>query len=368
VQVCIDIQATIGQRAGIGRYALRLVQHLAPLAGPDRLRLAYFDFKRRGMPCPVPGASPAPFRLLPGRAVQYAWKTIRWPPFDALFGRADVTHFPNYVIPPLRSGRTVATIHDLTHVRFPHCTEDRNRRYLDAFIPDTLRRADVLLTVSRCIAEELVDTFHLDPARVVPIHHGIDPAPADDPAPARARLRALGVDRPYLLMVGTLEPRKNIPFLVEIFERLTEFDGLLVLAGMPGWKTDPILARIRSSPRASAIRTLRFVDDTLLQALYADAELFIFPSFYEGFGLTPLEAMQAGTPVVASAGGSLPEVLGDAALFPGAFDAERWAAAVRDALTDSALRDRLKRAGRARAALYTWDATAQRTWEVYRSL
>jgi glycosyltransferase involved in cell wall biosynthesis len=169
-------------------------------------------------------------------------------------------------------------------------------------------------------------------------------------------------------MVGTLEPRKNIPFLVEIFERLTEFDGLLVLAGMPGWKTDPILARIRSSPRASAIRTLRFVDDTLLQALYADAELFIFPSFYEGFGLTPLEAMQAGTPVVASAGGSLPEVLGDAALFPGAFDAERWAAAVRDALTDSALRDRLKRAGRARAALYTWDATAQRTWEVYRSL
>jgi glycosyltransferase involved in cell wall biosynthesis len=368
VQVCVDIQATIAQRAGIGRYALRLVQHLAPQADSDRLCLAYFDFKRRGMHCPVPGAVPRPFRLLPGRGMQYAWKTLRWPPFDALFGRADVYHFPNYILPPLRSGRTVATIHDLTHIRFPHFTEDRNRRYLAARIPDTLRRADVLLTDSRCIADELIDTFTLDPARVVPIHLGIDPAPVDDHTAARARLRALGVDRPYLLMVGTLEPRKNIPFLVEVFERLTGFDGLLVLAGMPGWKTGPILDRIRTSARASAIRFLRYVDEALLPALYADAELFIFPSFYEGFGLTPLEAMQAGTAVVSSTGGSLPEVLGDAALFPGPFDVERWAAAVGEALSDSALRSRLVAAGRARAARFTWDATARRTWEVYRSL
>ena len=369
VKVCIDIQATIAQRAGIGRYTQLLAQHLAPLAGSDTLALSYFDFMRRGMSFTVPGAVPVPSRLIPGRFVQAAWKTIRWPPFDWFVGDADVYHFPNYILPPLRRGRTVTTIHDLTHMRYPEFTEDRNRRYLDKCLPDTVRRADAIITDSQFGADEVISAFGVDRSRVFPIPLGIAPA-FDGPGKSEAstRVRALGIDRPYLLTVGTLEPRKNIPFLIDVFERLTEFDGLLVIAGMPGWKTKPILDRLRRSTRATDIRYVRFVDDAMLPALYAGAELFILTSFYEGFGFTPLEAMRAGTPVVSSTGGSLGEVLDGAAVLLDDFHVERWTATVRDILKDSDQRTRLIDAGRARAARYRWEDTARRTWEVYRSL
>lgn len=365
----MDIQAAVGQRAGVGRYTHRLVEHLARQAGDDRLALFYFDFRRRGTGFEVPGAEERAVRWLPGAVATKLWARADWPPFDALAGPADVYHFPNFAIPPVRTGRKVVTIHDVSFVRHPEFTEEKNLAYLTATIPRTLARADAIVTDSRFSAAEITDLLKVDPGRVHAVPLGISPAfrPAS-PAQVEEARRRLGIGRPYLLTVSTLEPRKNIPFLVEAFERLTAFDGCLVIAGPHGWKHEPILDRIARSPRRDSILNVRFVPDALLPALYTGAELFLFPSHYEGFGFPPLEAMACHTPVISSAGGSLAEVLGDGALIPPAWDADLWAAFATRLLERSAERRALIERGVRTAARYTWDRTAAETWAVYRTL
>ncbi|MBI2438251.1 MAG: glycosyltransferase family 4 protein, partial [Lentisphaerae bacterium] len=146
------------------------------------------------------------------------------------------------------------------------------------------------------------------------------------------------------------------------------FDGELVIAGMRGWKYQPILERLRASPRAGAIRYLEYVSDEELAALYTGAELFLFPSLYEGFGFPPLEAMCCGTPVLASTAGSLPEVLGDGARLIPEFAAGRWATEALQVLADGALRRSMVEKGRAWAQRYTWRETARQTWAIYRKV
>ncbi len=298
--------------------------------------------------------------------MQAAWTRFNWPPYDAFAGPADLYHFPNFLIPPLRRGRAVVTIHDMSFQRLPQFAEARNVRHLQARIGDTARRADHILTDSAFSAAEIRELLRVPPERVTAIPLGLAPefqAPTSEVR--EATLAALNLRQPYLLTVGTIEPRKNLPLLVETFERLTDFDGELVIAGRPGWQVAPILERIRRSPRAARIRLLHTLEDAQLPALYAGADLFLIASFYEGFGFPPLEAMACGTPVVSSQGGSLPEVLGDAARIVPGFEAADWSVAVGGLLGDAAARARLATAGRAQAARYTWAATARQTLAVY---
>mgnify|MGYP003587075673 CR=1 FL=1 len=368
MKVCVDIQAAVAQRAGVGRYTKALVEHLGPLAGNDELSLFYFDFKGRGDPFPAPNATRKALRWCPGMLVQQAWKRLGWPPFDWFAGRADVYHFPNFIIPPLARGKAVVTIHDLAFKRFPETTEQRNLDYLTSQIGKTVARADAIIAVSNFGAREIQELLGVSASRVVAIPSGMARGWAAPPAHSvAATRRELGIDRPYLLTVGTLEPRKNIAFLVEVFEGM-KFDGDLVIAGGLGWKYEPILERIRRSPRAPRIRHLRYVEEQRLAALYAGAELFVFPSLYEGFGFTPLEAMACGVPVLAAAAGSLPEVLGEAAELAAGYDAADWAARADRLLTDTTRRAELKERGFRQARGFSWDETARKTWQVYRGL
>jgi glycosyltransferase involved in cell wall biosynthesis len=358
----------VTQRAGIGRYTQQLVRHLDPILDQDELRLFYFDFRRRCSPPKTRRAVARACRLCPGAIIQGCWRALDWPPFPWFAGDADVYHFPNFTIPPLtRRARAVATIHDLSFLRYPEHAEQKNRQFLTQTIRRTVARADAILTDSRFGADELTELLAVPADRIFPVHLGVEesfqPSP---PADVAATLNGLGIRQPYLLAVGTLEPRKNVPFLLEVYERLSEFEGALVIAGAPGWKYEPILARMRSSPRAADIRFVRYVPDGQLPALYTGAALFLQTSFYEGFGLPPLEAMACGTPVISSSGGSLAEVLGDAAIRPPAYDADLWAAEARRVLGDAALRGRLIEDGRRRAGQYRWSETARRTLEVYR--
>ena len=370
MNVCLDVQAAIAQRAGVGRYVRQLAEHLAALSDRDTLTLFYFDFKRHGAPPAAPGARLRSVRWLPGRWVQQAWKRFGFPPFEWFAGDADLYHFPNFVLPPLsRRRRAVVTVHDMAFMRYPEFAEDRNRRYLEARIRDTVRRAGAILTDSRFSAAEIHDILKVPADRIHAIPLGVDPS--FGPVPAE-RIRAVrerqGLQRPYLLTVSTIEPRKNLTFMGDVYDRLLSYDGDLVLAGMPGWKWEPIVAHLRGLHRGERVRFLRYVADEDLPALYAGADLFLCTSHYEGFGLPPLEAMACGTPVVSSPGGSLAEVLGDAALLVPRFDLEAWADAVVRVLSDRALRDRLTAAGRLRAAGYRWEDTARQTWAAYRSV
>jgi glycosyltransferase involved in cell wall biosynthesis len=365
VKVCLDAQAAVAQRAGVGRYVRELARRLPALRGGDELLLVHFDFRGRAAEAPAPGVERRVVRAVPRRLVQAGWSRLRFPPFDLFSGPADVFHFPNFVVPPLRRGRSVVTVHDLSFLRFPETAEPRNLAYLRKHVAAGARGADAVIAVSRFVAEELGDALGLPAEKVHAVPQGVDerfrPASAGAVAAAKRRLR---LDAPYLLHVGTVEPRKNLAFLVDVLERLEGFDGDLVLAGMLGWRYEPILQRIRSSPRADRIRRLSHVPDEDLPALYSGAEALVFPSLYEGFGLPPLEAMACGTPVVVSDGGSLPEVVGDAGEVVSGFRADEWAARVREVL------GRGKAAGRGRrmerAAGFRWEETARRTWEVYR--
>jgi len=367
VRVCIDAQAAVAQRSGIGRYTKLLVQHLAPLRGDDELVAAWLDARGRGGGLGVAGVEERRVRFVPARLLRASWKILRFPPFDAIAGRADLYHFPNFVIPPLARGRAVVTVHDLSFVRCPDTMEEKNRRWLRSQIGRTLARADAVLTDSRTIAAELAAEFPSVAAKVRPVLLGVGEAMRPpEPAAVAAMRHALGLDRPYLLTVGTLEPRKNVPLLVEAFERLGAFDGDLVVAGMRGWKVEPILERMRASPRAQRIRYLEYVDERWLPALYGGAELFLLASLYEGFGLPPLEAMACGTPAVVSPGGSLPEVVGDAATIVRDYDPDAWAGRVSGLLSDGDARAALRARGIARAAAFRWEDTARETWRVYR--
>lgn len=368
MKVCVDIQSAVTQRAGVGRYTRTLVHHLGAAAGANRLELFYFDFKRRGAAFDAPGATHRAVRWCPGAAAQACWKYAGWPPFECFAGKADLYHFPNFILPPLREARAVVTIHDASFIRFPEFAEKKNLAYLSARIRDTVHRARAVLTISRFSASEICNLLDVEPERVFSVYPGISP---EFRRPGEERIRndlaALGIaNAPYLLTVGTLEPRKNIPLAIETFERMPWFHGQLVIAGMKGWKCEPILDRMRNSPRAASIRHLDHVCDDRLPSLYAGAALFLFPSFYEGFGFPPLESMACGTPVLSSSGGSLPEVLGRGAAVLDSMDPGRWAAEAERIITDPVVRNALLQQGRNQAASYNWAETARQTWDVYR--
>lgn len=370
MRICLDLQAAIAQRAGVGRYVACLATYLAQQKPPDaEICLFCFDFRRRASFECLPGTSLRRVRWLPGRLAQKAWAWFQWPPFDYLAGAADVFHFPNFIRPPLTRGHSVVTIHDLSFLHHPETTEERNLHYLRTHIHDTVERADAIVTDSQTIAEEIRAQWPDAAGRVV----AVPLAPPENffrpPADTIARVRAIRrLNRPYILSVGTLEPRKNYAFLIEVFERLREFDGDLVLAGRPGWKWAATAARIAASPRAARIHCIEPAHDIEMCALYAGAEIFVCASIYEGFGFPPLEAMRCGVPVVVSTGGSLPEVCGDGAVIVNGFEAERWAVEIQHVLTNSSLRSALVERGRANLSRFSWAETARRMWAVYRAV
>ena len=365
--VCVDIQPALDKQTGIGRYVRCLAEGLGAARGHDEVRLFFFDFHRRGLPFATPGAALRTVNWCPGRLARKAWQTLGRPSYDRFAGPADIYHFTNFVRHPLRRGRSVVTIYDASFLRHPEAAEAANLAYLSRNIRRTLDEADAILTISEFSKQELVEQLDASPETVHVVYPGLDHArgqpSTEDIVLARASLR---LTRPYLLMVSTLEPRKNIPFLLEVFDRLEGFDGDLVIAGMKGWRYEPILKAMREAKRADRIRYLDYVNEEHLAGLYAGAELFVFPSLYEGFGFPPLEAMAYGTPVVSSDGGSLGEALGDGAEVIAGFDPDAWAERILALLDDEGRKAALTEKGRRQAQRYAWDDHVRKTWEAHR--
>ncbi len=370
MKVCVQIQAAIDQRAGVGRYVHTLVPELAKLCGNDELAGFYFDFRRRGSPFPAGMLNEQAYHSLPGALIQQSWKRLGLPAYTRFAPDADVHHFPNFIIPPLPPGpKAVVNIHDCCFIKCPETMEPKNRSYLRKRMPATLRRADKILTISETMANELREAFDLPEDKVRATLLGPPPTmnylPEDQ---VDQRIRGLGVDGPFLLHVGTLEPRKNHQFLFKVFEALDYFDGKLVLCGMKGWQVEPILAAMQANGKAHRIQHLDYVQDDDLVALYRRAEALIFPSLYEGFGLPPVEAMRQGCPVISSDGGSLAEVVGDGGIVLPLGDPDQWAHAIGELLGSPDRRARLINAGHKKASQFSWRKCAEETWEVYREL
>lgn len=375
MRVAIDYTPAINQAAGIGRFVRSLVTALAGIDGETEYLLLYAE-PPRGARLEFPSAPNFSARRVPvpERALNVLWHRLSLPvPVDVLTGPVDVFHSPDFVLAPVWRAAKVLTVHDLAFLMRPECADERLRDYLERTVPRSVARADYILADSENTRDDLICLLGVPPSKVEVIPGGVDScfSPVEDPEVlSRIRDEVAG-GLPFVLSVGMIEPRKNLTRLIEAFEIIKGNHSLphkLVLAGKRGWLSDPIYARAASSPLASDIVFSGFVSEDDLPALYSAADVFAFPSLYEGFGLPPLEAMACGTPVVVSRSASLPEVVGDAALTVDAEAVEALADALTRPLLDGELRARLVAGGMEQARQFTWESSARKLLRVYRRL
>jgi len=373
VRVAIDArQAAAPRPSGVGEYTLQLLRRMPPARPEWRFDAWYLDARRPlrrrrfGVSAPNLRERPVP---IPARIFARAAGTLDAPRLE-WFGGCDVLFAPNFLPPPTRAASIVLTVHDLAFRLFPDSAPAGTRAWLEA-LPRALDRAARVLVPSDCTRDDLLREFDVDPARVRVTPLGVDhdryrPATPRRVDEARARF---GVDGPYLLFVGAIEPRKNLPLLVHAFAKIAArrpAPSLVIAGSSVPWnpegaeRLDRALDELPAAVSGRVIRT-GYVGPDDKVALMTGARALVFPSSYEGFGLPVLEAMACGTPVLTSRSSALPEVTGEAALRVDAADADAVATGMDDLLADDALREALRARGLERAAGFDWDATAELT-------
>lgn len=351
-------------QSGTGTYVLKLLQNL-----------------------PNKQASERPAALVRPSTPAAAWERFeipRNPRITAIYRRhiglgtvvdrvkPDIIHFPanfgSYF--PIRAKTRpviVTTLHDVTFMRAPSWFRADRAFFYRSMGRRTAAQSDLLIADSQSAANDIEQYLGFPRARIRVVPLGcLEPGPASVANEARLRAR-YGLPARFVLFLGTIEPRKNLPRLIQAWDRTAVETGCdLVIAGREGWKTGPYRAAVRAATHRDRIHQLGYVPDTDMAALIRMAAVFVWPSLYEGFGLPPLDAMACGTPVLTSATSSLPEVARDAAVFADPEQVESIAEGIRTLLRDETLRKQLVERGLARAAELTWPRTVDRTVEVYR--
>ncbi|HIE39142.1 MAG TPA: glycosyltransferase family 1 protein [Anaerolineales bacterium] len=369
MRIGIDYTAAVRQRAGIGRYTRGLVGALLTLPSPHHYTLFAATGGLRSAISNLQGLQSATCDLrtvpLSDEWLARLWHRLRLPiPIEAIVGRVDLFYSPDFILPPiLPDVRTLLTVHDLSFLHYPDHFVPKLVRYLSRAVPRSIARARRVLADSEATRTDLIQFLGVPPESVEVLYSGVDPRFRPEPEPGeRERLQSrYGVgERSYVLSVGTLQPRKNYVRLIRAFARLRLAPlcpETLVIAGGRGWLYQEIYAEAEKHP--DRVRILGFVDEADLPALYREAALFVFPSFYEGFGLPVLEAMACGVPVVCSNASSLPEVAGAAALLVDPHDEEGLTEAMERALADEGLREEMVARGLEQAARFTWERAAR---------
>jgi glycosyltransferase involved in cell wall biosynthesis len=398
MKIAIDYTTGIYPGAGVARYTRQLIGSLADIDPRNNYSLFY---AAGGLPRSTPERAQADalfrehpnFRAVPVpmsvRVMSRLWQRWQAPlPLELFTGCCDVVHSPDFVSPPHRSGADVITVHDLSFLVMPECADPTNAAFLGKAVPAATRRANHIIAVSEQTKRDLVQLLSVPPHRVSVTYNGVDarfrPMPGD---PAVNNLRQkLGLPERFILHVGTLEPRKNLARLIDAYGMLVGAgagigagartmpnsrhaplrDVALVLAGRRGWLYEPIYkAAERVNNRGGNVIFLDFVYDDHLPLLYNMAEVFAYPSLYEGFGMPVAEALACGVPTLVSTDGALKEVTGDAALAADPTSLDELASSLHRLSSDEALREELSGAGPLQAARFTWEAAARTVLSVY---
>jgi glycosyltransferase involved in cell wall biosynthesis len=298
-------------------------------------------------------------------------------PLLAYFSRSldqpDIVHGTDHFVYPNPKSRNIMTIHDLTFVKYPDYVPTIVKTYLDR-IKNCLKFTDAIITFSENTKRDLVELLKIDPDKIY-ITYQASRYHADYLTEQQIEDLKVSVaydfTKPYFLFVSTLEPRKNVIGLIEAFNYLKQnhkIEHQLVLIGQTGWKYQPILDTINQSPYRTEIHHLNYLTDDLVALFYSQAEAFIYPSFYEGFGLPVLEAMTLGASVITSNTSSLPEITGNSALLINPNHSMELADVMLNVVRDRVLRDNLIFKGKEQASKFSWEKTAQATLNVYRSI
>ena len=374
MRIGFDLRPFLRQETGVGVYFRNLLRELAALDGDNEYFLFSASWKDRFPLSRLPAFARMRFRdvRLPVRVLNFLWYRLGRPRLDTFFGtRLDLTHSPVPLFLPSR-GKKVITVCDLFFLEHPELADKQARRNFAQSVGRAVRRAEAVVTISEYSRSVILERLAADPAKIKAIPLGLDPVFFEEPAAEElaATRRTLGLPGRFLLFVGAFEPRKNLTGLVDALKILgSRSEPIpLVIAGRRGGDYENVLARIRQTGLENRVRSIGYVPEPELRRLYRLAEVFMFPSLAEGFGLPILEAMASGVPVAASRTSAMPEVGGEAALYFDPSQPEDMAAAILKLLEDKELRGRLVEAGKARARTFSWQATARRTLDLYRSL
>ncbi len=376
MRIAFDYTAGIRQEAGIGNYVRSLLD--AMLAADHENNYTLITSGRPTRERPFPTAPNVRGRRvpLPGRCLNMLWYRLRAPlPANLFTGKIDIYHGPDFVLPPLsKSIRKVVTIHDLAFLKHPEYAVPSLADYLKKVVPESVAAADVVAAVSQDSARTLMDHFGTPLEKIMIIPNGLRPhfRRITDPILLGATANKFGLKHPLVLGVGTLQPRKNHMGLIKAFHQAQsdkrQRPAMLALAGGHGWLYEETKQLVADLKLEKKVRFLGPVNDLELTILYSLADVFAFPSFYEGFGVPPIEAMACGAPVITSNTSSLPEVVGDAALTIDPHNTDELAKAITRLIGDEKLREELRQRGYKRAQMYTWPKSAQKMLDIYQRL
>jgi glycosyltransferase involved in cell wall biosynthesis len=361
----IDGRPLQGRFTGDSTYWRGLVGGLTRLETDDRF-IIYLD-----------GNRPKPDMQLPEnmemRTLNAPWSRLwsAWSFPKALRrDKVDVAHV-QYTIPPGMPCPTVTTIHDISFKRYPEFFSGKDRMILDRAVKFAATHAARIIAVSQFTSDEIVELYQAAPDRISVIYEGVDDQFQTMPRPEAQEVvdEKYRLQFPYVLTVGVIQPRKNFHRLLEGFAKLKEnhdCEHKLVIVGKYGWKESGLERQAKDLGLSDDVVLTGYVPYEDLPALYNAADVFVYPSLYEGFGLPPLEAMACGTPVITGNQASLPEVVGDAGLMVDPFDADAFAEALDRLIFDRLLRAEMFALGLDQATKFSWDKTASETLKIYR--
>lgn len=370
MKIFIEAHTILKNKSGVGWFTHGLVQGLQASAKPDD---SIYLITHAGEPQDVSGlvrngrTFEREIDWLPARLYHTLKFHNAMPPLDLFYGKG-LYIFPNFIRWPLINSPSVIVVHDLSMFDVPDYTSPKNLAFMTKHLPGSVRKADLVVAVSHSTKRTLCDKFGVDPSKVVVAHLGLesDIYERDDNEIAHVKAK-YGIFGKYLLFVGTLEPRKNIEGIVAAYRALPKKlrnEYSLVLAGGPGWKDEQLKQAIANARLAGErVITTGYIDIEDKPALMSGAELFVWPSHYEGFGIPIVESMKCGTPVVTANNSSLPEAGGDAVAYVDSTDNAQLAATIEDLLENETKRKKMITKGYRQAEKFSWASCAERILE-----
>lgn len=376
MKIGIDTSRTADKKTGLERYADNLIRALAAIDRQNQYILYPFFWH-----C---------FPENPGKAVnprkrnfkirkfwtpsltRKAWEAGRIARKKILGGDVDIIHSPFYTVPEEYLGKIIVTVHDLSFIRYPEFHTPENREFCFRQLEKIKKQADCVITVSEFSKKELMEIGGIDERRIRVIHEAAAPIfkPAKGKNKFKKILKKFGIHKKFILYAGSIEPRKNLKILIRALAQVLEnkIDCVLVLAGGTSWLTTELKEEISNLGLGDKVIFTGYVTDEELLGLYNLAQVFVYPSIYEGFGLPVLEALASGCPVIASNTSSLPEIVGDAALLIEPEDFGDLAEKITRVFLDNDLRQKLIQKGLTQSQKFSWEKTAKKTLEVYQEV
>lgn len=395
MKIGIDVRILAkGTRTGVENYTINLLSRLLPLDKSKKYKLFYNGFKKPKLDYPWLKSSNIKIKILrfPNRIFDLFLRFLKFPKIDKVLKGVDVFLSPHFLLTPVSSSvKTIIVFYDLSFVRFPEFFSLPKLLWHKFVYPKyQAQKADLIVAISESTKRDLINLYGINPEKIKVIYPGIENGfkPIDKNNPQLSRVKEkYRLPNNFILYFGTIEPRKNILGLIKAFERIKEaknlpllqiqwqgFEGVvkkeeeknvdfsdlkLVIAGSKGWLYKDVFKKAKESRFSKDINFIGFIDEEDKPYLYNLADVFVYPSFFEGFGLPPLDAMACGVPTIVSNNSSLPEVVGNGAITVDANNIDELGFAIRKVLENQELKDYLIKKGLSRAKKFDWEKTAQ---------